>query len=72
MSIEWKPIETFNGLDETAYLLWDKSNDSPVVARRVTNHRGNRWYVYDSYGHNEDGEIYATWISHWAVIEGPR
>lgn len=61
--MEWKPIAEFGGLTEMAYLVWDGAYIT------VASLHGNKWFVHNSYGFNEDGEIYD--ITHWMELPNP-
>lgn len=65
---QWYPIEHFTGQDYTPYLIWDKAAKQAAVALRQ---RSGAWFIHDSYGFNEDGEIPRSDISHWAEIKDP-
>jgi hypothetical protein len=66
--MNWQPIETLNPVDNMVVYLWDKENEAPVVAIYDL----GSWWVNNSYGCNEDGEIPICYISHWAPIEPPK
>jgi hypothetical protein len=59
---EWQPIETAPAnADTVPVILWDALAMMCVVALRHKN--GREWYVADTYGFAEDGEI--TGATHW-------
>ena len=61
---EWQPIESAP-LDEPV-LVWD---GQVTVAKQTHYKHGNRWWVWDTYGFCEDGEIYEP--SHWMPLPSP-
>lgn len=58
---DWLPIESAPTDDGVVVLLWDRCFEQPVVG---TLSRG-KWWVENTYGFCEDGEIPRYDISHW-------
>lgn len=67
MSVEWQP-ESTAPLDK-AVLIW--AEDEVAVAHKTLYNTGDiSWWIDNSHGYNEDGEIYG--VTHWAELpEGP-
>lgn len=70
MTNGWQPIETAPrgaiGKESPAMLVWD--GHKPAVAHNIQYKFGKRlyWWVHDSYGYNEDGEIMNP--THWMEL----
>jgi hypothetical protein len=62
----WQTIDTCTAKPGEPVLVWDGSEIT--VAHRS---RGNNptWFVHDSYGFNEDGEI--PYVTHWMPLPEP-
>jgi hypothetical protein len=71
MIINWKPIET--APFETAVLVWDKSFEQAVVAKKHSKRIPSKsyWMIDNSYGFNEDGELDANDLTHWTETTPP-
>lgn len=71
-TVDWRHIGTAPE-PSTAVLVWDNRRKQCVVARQYHEAYGESWWmVEDSYGFNEDGEIPAEDITHWAALpNGP-
>ena len=64
----WQPIETFEKPKERsdespAVLIWDGERCA------VANFQYDSWWIDESYGYNEGGEIYH--VTHWMPLPEP-
>lgn len=50
--------------DEQPVMVWDGTDQT--VGERI---RGGMWFVFNSYGYNEDGEI--PGVTHWKPLDPP-
>ena len=71
--MEWQPIDTFilptkNGEDSEAVLIWDGYR---CAVSHCTSYTGSSpmWWIDESYGYNEDGEIHNP--THWMPLPAP-
>lgn len=62
----WLPIETAPK-DGTVILVWDKCFKDAAVAH----YKGKCWWVNNTYGFCEDGEIPSIDITHWMPLPTP-
>jgi hypothetical protein len=60
----WQPIETAPKEKDLSLLVWDGQYIS--VAERLGD---NSWIIANSYGFNEDGQIYG--VTHWMPLPEP-
>lgn len=63
---DWKPIET--APEETAVLVYVTEGVMAVGRRSVYSDRST-WWLDNSFGYNEDGEIYGP--THWMPLPEP-
>lgn len=70
---EWRPVSEFvfpteHGKDSGAVLVWDGNN---IAVSHCTFYNGGSvtWWIDDSYGYNEDGEIYG--VTHFKPLPTP-
>lgn len=75
--MDWKPIDSFPfpelaegkfSAESEAVLIWE-GKDCAVA--HCTRYRDGSisWWVHDSYGFNEDGQIYD--VTHWMPLPAP-
>ena len=62
----WQPIAT--APRDRAILLWDNHFQQCVVARAYGPHH---WFIEESYGPNDDGEIPIKDATHWMPLPEP-
>ncbi len=62
--MNWQPIKTAPRSPSVPVLVWD--GEYMTVAIPFGN---KNWLVYNSYGFNEDGEIYD--VTHWMPLPEP-
>lgn len=59
----WQPIESAPRGEGSPVLVWDGAY------RTVAHFVYGGWYVHNSYGFNEDGQIYD--VTHWMPLPKP-